>query len=64
VQAEGALQAGDAIERIHATDEGVTVSDVVALRTGRSRDMELLSRVMGHSVLSDAWKESLERLFA
>jgi MOSC domain-containing protein YiiM len=60
---EGELGAGDAMERIHEDQNGVTVVDVVRLymdRHGES-DPDLLRRAVAVEALSEGWREHFRK---
>ncbi len=56
---EGALAAGDAIEKIASGPEPVTVADVVRLFTGRERDPVLTASAL-RAPLFGGWKRGIE----
>ena len=63
VTQEGELGAGDAMERIHEDENGVTVVDVVRLymdRHGES-DPDLLRRVVAVEALAEEWREHFRK---
>ncbi|HEV2853531.1 MAG TPA: MOSC domain-containing protein [Thermoanaerobaculia bacterium] len=63
VTQEGELGAGDAMERIHEDENGVTVVDVVRLymdRHGES-DPDLLRRAVAVEALSEGWREHFRK---
>ena len=63
VTQEGELGAGDAMERIHEDENGVTVVDVVRLymdRHGES-DPDLLRRVVAVEALAEGWREHFRK---
>ncbi len=63
VTQEGELGAGDAMERIHEDENGVTVVDVVRLymdRHGES-DPDLLRRVVAVEALPEGWREHFRK---
>lgn len=63
VTQEGELGAGDAMERIHEDENGVTVVDVVRLymdRHGES-DPDLLRRAVAVETLSKEWREHFRK---
>lgn len=66
VTREGELGAGDAMERIHEDENGVTVVDVVRLymdRHGES-DPDLLRRAVAIEALSEGWREHFRKRLA
>ncbi len=60
---EGALAAGDAIERVHRDAGGVTVADVQGLARGVGGDA-LLRRAAAHAALAQVWRDELQRRIA
>jgi MOSC domain-containing protein YiiM len=63
VTQEGELGAGDAMERIHEDENGVTVVDVVRLymdRHGES-DPDLLRRAVAVEALAEGWREHFRK---
>ena len=59
---EGDVAAGDPIEKITRTTDGITVADVVALYKGTKSDSDLMERAL-RAPLFGSWKERLrERL--
>lgn len=63
VTQEGELGAGDAMERIHEDENGVTVVDIVRLymdRHGES-DPDLLRRAVAVEALSEGWREHFRK---
>ena len=57
VTSEGEVGAGDPIERIARTDEGLTVADVVNLYTVDAENQELLRRAIQSSRLPEGWRD-------
>lgn len=63
VTQEGELGAGDAMERIHEDENGVTVVDIVRLymdRHGES-DPDLLRRAVAVEALAEGWREHFRK---
>ena len=63
VTQEGELEAGDAMERIHEDENGVTVVDIVRLymdRQGES-DPDLLRRAVAVEALAEGWREHFRK---
>jgi MOSC domain-containing protein YiiM len=63
VTQEGELGAGDAMERIHEDENGVTVVDIVRLymdRRGES-DPDLLRRAVAVEALAEGWREHFRK---
>jgi MOSC domain-containing protein YiiM len=54
---EGAVAAGDAIERIARDERGLTVADVVKLYVADAANQSLLERASEHPALPAAWRE-------
>jgi MOSC domain-containing protein YiiM len=54
---EGFVQAGDAVERIHQDESGVTVSDINKLYASRRDDAPLLRRAVQLEALPAGWRE-------
>jgi MOSC domain-containing protein YiiM len=63
VTQEGELGAGDAMERVHEDENGVTVVDVVRLYTDRhgESDPDLLKRAVAVEALSEGWREHFRK---
>jgi MOSC domain-containing protein YiiM len=63
---EGEIGAGDAMERIHEDESGVTVVDVVRLYLDRKGegDPELLRRAAGVEALAAGWREHFRKRLA
>lgn len=60
---EGDLGVGDAMERVHEDENGVTVVDIVRLymdRHGES-DRDLLRRVVAVEALAEGWREHFQK---
>jgi MOSC domain-containing protein YiiM len=57
VTTEGEVGAGDAIEPLARTDEGLTVADVVNLYTVDANNQELLRRATQSARLPESWKD-------
>ncbi len=64
VEQEGDVASGDAIERIRRDPRAVSVTDIVRLRIGRSRDVALLRRSLELPALPEEWKQRLARRLA
>lgn len=66
VTEEGELGAGDAMERIHEDENGVTVVDVVRLYMDRhgEGDPDLLRRVVAVEALPEGWREHFRKRLA
>jgi len=54
---EGEVGAGDSIERVARSDEGLTVTDVVNLYTVEADNQELLRKATQSSRLPESWKD-------
>jgi MOSC domain-containing protein YiiM len=54
---EGALGAGDSIERLARDEHGLTVADVVRLYAADEADQSLLERASQHPALPAGWRE-------
>ncbi len=63
VTQEGELGAGDAMERIHEDENGVTVVDIVRLYVDRhgEGDPDLLRRVVAVEALAEGWREHFRK---
>lgn len=63
VTQEGELGAGDAMERIHEDENGVTVVDVIRLYVDRhgESDPDLLKRAVAVEALSAGWREHFRK---
>jgi MOSC domain-containing protein YiiM len=63
VTREGELGAGDAMERIHEDENGVTVVDIVRLYMDRhgEGDPDLLRRVVAVEALAEGWREHFRK---
>lgn len=57
VAAEGEVGAGDEIELVNKSEDGLTVTDVVRLFAPGAKDQELLRRAMKSSALPKSWKD-------
>jgi MOSC domain-containing protein YiiM len=57
VAVEGEVGAGDGIELIDRSGDGLTVADVVGLFTSKAKDRDVLGRAMRSSALPRSWKE-------
>lgn len=66
VAQEGEVGAGDAMERIHEDENGVTVVDVVRLYADRhgESDPDLLRRAVAVEALSEGWREHFRKRLA
>jgi len=63
VAVEGEIGAGDEIELVQRSEEGLTVADVVRLFTVEARNQDLLRRAIRSSVLPLSWRDYfMERL--
>ena len=60
---EGSIAAGDAMERIHEDENGVTVVDIVRLYTDRQgeSDPDLLRRAVAVEALAEGWREHFRK---
>lgn len=56
VAVEGEVGAGDAIELVARSEEGLTVTDIVNLYTVDAKNQELLRRATRSSSLPESWK--------
>lgn len=54
---EGFVQAGDAVERIHQDESGVTVTDINKLYASRRDDAPLLRRAVQLEALPEGWRD-------
>jgi len=57
VLAEGRVAGGDAIERTHRDEHGVSVADITRLYANRGDDAELRTRALRVEALPQNWKE-------
>lgn len=57
VAVEGEVGAGDEIELIGKSEDGLTVADVVALFASGAKDKEILRRAMRSAALPRSWKD-------
>jgi MOSC domain-containing protein YiiM len=66
VAAEGEMGAGDAMERVHADENEVTVVDVVRLYLERKEvgDPDLLRRAAGVAALPESWRGHFRKRLA
>jgi MOSC domain-containing protein YiiM len=53
---EGTVAAGDEIELIEQSKDGVTISDITRLYVHDKRNVELLRRAIGLEALSESWR--------
>ena len=53
---EGRVQAGDAIERVTRTSDGLTIADVARLYTTDRGNIDLLRRAVALEALGDSWR--------
>lgn len=66
VTQEGELGTGDAMERVHEDENGVTVVDIVRLYTDRrgESDPDLLRRAVAVEALAEGWREHFRKRLA
>ena len=58
---EGDVGAGDAIERIHRDESGVTIADLVEIYTNGTEDRDWLSRASQHAALAKGWRKHFQK---
>jgi len=58
---EGAVGVGDAIERIHRDENGVTIADVVEIYTNGAGDRDWLLRASQHAALAKGWRRHFRK---
>jgi MOSC domain-containing protein YiiM len=58
---EGALQAGDAIERLHEDPGQLSIQDAMLALDKNPRQQDIIRRALAIPALSQAWRDSLEK---
>jgi len=58
---EGDVGAGDAIERIHRDESGVTIAELVKIYTNGTEDRDWLSRAAKHAALAKGWRKHFQK---
>jgi MOSC domain-containing protein YiiM len=61
VQGAGMIGAGDEVVRLRTSEDGISVSSLVALWLDRSAPPAALERVMSIETLADAWRQPLKK---
>lgn len=61
VEREGAVSAGDAIERLSRDETGLTVADVVALYASDAANQPMLQRASAHPALPAGWRDYFQK---
>lgn len=64
VAREGEVAAGDAIERLEANAEGVTVRDIVRVHVQDKDDVETMRRALRIPILPEQWRQEFEERIA